>query len=220
MTEIINELTDELCPPVLGAYLPKNVCIEGDKDGFNSKIAIDKFKTRVKQMDIKYDKLDLEELQKKYIKSDFKLELIKHHHNEKNIIIKISHKVDNKKLLKEKLKLMKNNRTNTEYHKAKLDENVPDDILKEYNNLRKVSKMPVPSPSEILSNPEQYKPLLNIILNNQMINQMGANHPYIRYFKLISEKLNLQINDTIPEIIPNVTPNKISTTDDDTDEED
>jgi hypothetical protein len=53
-----------------------------------------------------------------------------------------------------------------------------------------------------------------------MINQMGANHPYIRYFKLISEKLNLQINDNVPEIIPNVTPNKISTVDDDTDEED
>ena len=133
----------------------------------------------------------------------------------------MENKVDNKKSLKEKIRLMKKNRTNSDFHKAKLDDNVSDEILKEYNNLRKVSKMPVPEPSEILSNPEQYKPLLNMVLNNQMINQIGVNHPYIKYFKLISDKLNIQSTDPKPELIDtNTIPNKISTSDDDTDEED
>lgn len=227
MTDIINSLDDETCPQ-LSVYLPKNVCIEGNKDGFNSKIAIEKFKTCIKKMDSETANLNLEELQKKYLKPEFKLELIKHEPNEKNIIIKVLliekpvvNKENNKKSLKEKLKYMKQNRTNSDYHRVKQDKNVPDEILREYLNLKKITKMPVPDPSEIFSNPEQYKPLLNMVLNNQMINQLGANHPYIRYFKLISEKLNLQTGISEPELVePSVTPNKISTSDDDTDEED
>ena len=227
MTDIINSLDDETCPQ-LSVYLPKNVCIEGNKDGFNSKIAIEKFKTCIKKMDSETANLNLQELQKKYLKPEFKLELIKHEPNEKNIIIKVLliekpvvNKENNKKSLKEKLKYMKQNRTNSDYHRVKQDKNVPDEILREYLNLKKITKMPVPDPSEIFSNPEQYKPLLNMVLNNQMINQLGANHPYIRYFKLISEKLNLQTGISEPELVePSVTPNKISTSDDDTDEED
>ena len=56
MPDIVNELTDELCP-LQDKYIysvleniPKNVCIEGNKEGFNSKIAIDKFKTAVKKL--------------------------------------------------------------------------------------------------------------------------------------------------------------------------
>ena len=227
-SDIINELTEELCPK-LTIYLSKNVCIEGNKEGFNSKMAIDKFKMTVKKMDEESGKLSLEELQKKYIKSEFKLELVKHESNEKDIIFKILlnekpvEKVDSKQILKEKLVSMKKNRTNSDFHKAKQDENVSDEILREYNNLRKISKMQVPDPSEILSNPEQYKPLLNMVLNNQMVNQMGANHPYIRYFRLISDKLNLQTGNSELEtelLKPTVTPSKISMTDDDTDEED
>lgn len=237
MSDIVNELTDELCSPqdeyiysVL-EYIPKNVCIEGNKDGFNSKIAIDKFKTAVKKMDRKETKINIEELQK-YIKPEFKLELVKYNPSEKDVIFKVSEKPkevkelkeDKKKVLQEKLKNMKKNRTNSDYHKAKNDDNVTDEILKEYNSLKKISKMPVPEPSEMLSNPEQYKPLLSMVLNNQMINQMGANHPYIRYFKLISDKLNMSSsNNSIPDVeslSSKITTNKISNNDDDTDEED
>lgn len=237
MSDIVNELTNELCPPqdentysVL-EYIPKNVCIEGNKEGFNSKIAIDKFKITVKKMDKKENKINIEELQK-YIKPEINLELIKYCPSEKDIIFKVSEKPkvvnepkeDKKKVLQEKLKNMKKNRTNSDYHKAKNDDNVTDEILKEYNNLKKISKMPVPEPSEMLANPEQYKPLLSMVLNNQMINQMGANHPYIRYFKLISDKLNMSSsNNSIPDVeslSSKITSNKISNNDDDTDEED
>lgn len=199
-------------------YLTKYVFIEGDKAGFNSKIAIDKFKTCVRKMDESKSQLNLEELQKKYIKPDYKLEIIKYDPNNKDIIMKIlvNNKYEqNRKVLKEKIKLLKKERTNSDYYKAKQDNNVSDEILKEYNNLRKMTKMPVPEPSEILSNPDQYKPILSMVLNNQMVNQMGTNHPYIKYFKLIAEKLNIQPEPTQP-----VAANKLSQDDDDTDEED
>jgi hypothetical protein len=211
---------------------PKNVFIEGNKDGFNSKMAVEKFKISVKKMDMESSKLNLEELQKKYIKAEYKLELVKYESTESNIIIKLSliekpiDKDSNRKLLKQKLKTMKKDRNKFDYYKVNDDDEVSNDIFKEYINLKKTCKMPIPEPNEILSNPDQYKPLLNMILNNQMINQMGANHPYIRYFKLIAEKLNVQnenIEDTlehISEVKPNIVQNKPSTTDDDTDEED
>jgi hypothetical protein len=217
----------ELCTPekiiVTPLYIPKNVYIEGNKEGFNSKIAIDKFKITVKKMDEKDGKIIIEDLGK-YIKPEFKLELINYDLSDNKIIFKIVEKTkiikeDNKKMLKEKIKNMKKNRTNSDYHKAKNNENVTDEILKEYNNLKKISKMPVPEPSEILSNPDQYKPLLNMVLNNQMINQIGTKHPYIKYFKLISDKLNMSSN-TIPDVESQITTNKISNNDDDTDEED
>jgi hypothetical protein len=228
----MTELVEEQCPQ-LSVYLPKNILIEGNKDGFNSKMAIEKFKTCVKKMDQESAKLNLEELQNKYIKSEFKLELVKYDHNEKNVVFKIllnekpvENKADTKQLLKEKLKSMKKNRTNSDFHRARQDENVTDEILREYQNLKRMTKMPVPEPSEILSNPDQFRPLLNMVLNNQMVNQMGANHPYIKYFRLISEKLNLQPTtqeETQPALETPLTtpaPNKISSKDDDTDEED
>jgi len=56
-----------------------------------------------------------------------------------------------------------------------------------------------------------------------MVNQMGTNHPYIKYFKLIAEKLNIQPEPT-PTIstnnLSNISVNKLSQNDDDTDEED
>jgi hypothetical protein len=206
--------------------LIKNVFIEGDKIGFNSKMAIEKFKTCVKKMDETKSELNLEELQKKYIKPEFKLEIIKYDPCIKDIIIKISINnkyEENRKVLKEKIKLLKKDRTNSDYHKAKQNENVSDEILKEYNNLKKMTKMPVPDPSEILSNPEQYKPILSMVLNNKMINKMGVNHPYIKYFKLIAQKLNIQPElDSEPEPdIKNtvVSANELSQNED-TDEED
>jgi hypothetical protein len=228
----VKELSDELCKT--SVYVKKNVYIDGDKIGFNSKIAIEKFKNNVKNMDEKNNNLNLEELQKKYIKTSHKLEIIKYDPKDKEIIIKIMetsivNQKENRKALKEKLRGMTKHRTNIDIHKAKTDENISDEILKEYTKLKKISKIPVPEPSEILSNPEQYKPILNMVLNNKMVNQIGNNHPYIRYFKLIAEKLNLESEDEyvrVPiseheteEKIPTLIGNKISNNDDDTDDE-
>ena len=230
--KFVQELSDELCNSI-----KKNVRIDGDKNGFNSKMAIEKFKACVKKMDEKNNNLDLEEL-KKYIKSNYKLEIIKYDTKDKDIIIKISeiqvlpvkNQVDTKKLLKEKIKSLSNHRTNIDLHKAKTDENVSDEILKEYTKLKRISKIPVPEPSEIFSNPEQYKPILSMVLNNKMATQIGNNHPYIRYFRLIAEKLNIQpsnldaqpepdSSNDIEDKIPTLIGNKLSNNDDDTDDD-
>ena len=210
-------------------YVKKNIYIDGDKNGFNSKMAIEKFKNCIKNMDEKDNNINLEEL-KKYIKPKYNLEIIKYNTQDAEIIIKISeipliNNETKRKLLKEKINAMKNHRTNIDIHKAKTSDNVSDEILKEYIKLKKISKVPVPEPSEILSNPEQYKPILSMVLNNGMINQIGNNHPYIRYFKLIAEKLNIKPSNLEPmndneDVIPKLIPNKLSNNDDDTDDED
>ena len=220
------------CKTESNVYVKKNVYIDGDKSGFNSKMAIEKFKNCVKIMDEKDHNLNLEELKKKYIKPNHNLEIIKYNTQDAEIIMKISPVLlidteTKRKLLKEKINALKNHRTNIDIHKAKTSDNVSDEILKEYIRLKKISKMPVPEPSEILSNPEQYRPILSMVLNNGMINQIGNNHPYIRYFKLIAEKLNIQptnlghVNeDDNEDAIPKLIANKISNNDDDTDDED
>ena len=48
----------------------KNVHIEGDKNGFNSKMAVDKFRLSVKNMDRNDSKINLDELQNKFIKKE------------------------------------------------------------------------------------------------------------------------------------------------------
>ena len=222
---LVNNLADELCKSL---YITKNIYIEGDKNGFNSKMAIEKFRISLKKMDFEKQKLDLEELKNKYIKSDFILEIIKYDTTVRDITIKISEIVkkplitNNKKILKDKLNAMRKNRNKVEDYKC--SENVSDDILKEYIKLKKISKMPIPEPNEILSNPEQYKPILSMVLNTKMVNQMGINHPYIRYFKLIAQKLNFKPSEIPQEILENVkqelSSNKLSNNDDDTDEED
>jgi hypothetical protein len=124
---------------------------------------------------------------------------------------------------------MSNNRTNITYHRAKNDENISDEILKEYLKLKKISHMPVPEPSEIFKNPEEFKPLFNMILNPLMTAKIGTSHPYIKYFKLIADKLNFKPSNIIPEqpqlqkeqkMSEQIKSNKISNKDDDTDDED
>jgi hypothetical protein len=170
----------------------KTVQIEGNKNYFNSKMAISKFKQAVKLN----NQFDLSELSKKYVKEGYQLNLVNSSESGYKFDIKItSHQPDNledKKrhdLLKSKINNMKQTRTNSNYHKAKYSSNVPEEILSEYKKLIKISKMPIPEPSEILNNPEQYKPIISMVLGNSMMKSMPQNHPYIKYFKLIAKQI-------------------------------
>lgn len=185
-----------------------NIYIEGDKLGFNSKTAIEKFKIYIKAN----PNFDLLEVSNKFIKNDYTIEVIskdtydikfKLIKNEEKVVDKIEEKVvkkvdeksERRKLLKLKINSLKQSRTNSEYHKAQLDENVSDDILKEYSKLKKMAKMPIPDPSDILSDPEKYKPVITGIMASGMIKQLGVTHPYAKYFRLISEKLGISNDD-------------------------
>ena len=52
----VKEICDELC-----VHIKKNVCIDGDKNGFNSKMAVEKFKmfgVAIRNKTVTYDLLD------------------------------------------------------------------------------------------------------------------------------------------------------------------
>ncbi len=198
-----------------------SVFIEGDKSGFNSKTAIERFKTFVKSnMDF-----NLAELSAKFVKSDYCLEVADKTTDRVTFIIdrlakpesvlveelvqeskpselEQSNPLDDKKKRKEflraKINMMKKDRTNSGYRMAKSNENVSDEILSEYVKLKKISKMPIPEPTEILSNPEQYKPIISMVLGNSMMKQLGSTHPYVKYFKLIAEKLGMDTQPQLP----------------------
>jgi hypothetical protein len=188
--------------PSLSPLGPK-VQINGDKNGFNSKSAVDKFKQVVKSD----SNFDLAELSKKFIKNNYQLELENNSNNQyvfniKQVSSELSSQEPNIKnknkheLLRAKIHNMNQMRTNGYYQKAKSSSDVPPDILAEYKKLIKVSKMPIPEPSEILANPEQYKPIISMVLGNSMMKSLPQSHPYIKYFKLLAKQLGAE------EILP------------------
>jgi hypothetical protein len=183
--------------------LGPKVQINGDKNGFNSKSAVDKFKQVVKSD----SNFDLAELSKKFIKNNYQLELENNLNNQyvfniKQVSSELSSQEPNIKnknkheLLRAKIHNMNQMRTNGYYQKAKSSSDVPPDILAEYKKLIKVSKMPIPEPSEILANPEQYKPIISMVLGNSMMKSLPQSHPYIKYFKLLAKQLGAE------EILP------------------
>ena len=174
------------------------VFIDGDKSAFVSKAAVDKFKQSIKTN----SEANLSDLVTKFVKPEYNLELVSSENNEYKykVIVKSVNKQANvqrekseseqrRELLRAKVKLMANARTNSDYYKAKSAGNVDNEILVEYQKLKKMTKMAIPEPSEILANPEQYKPMLSMVLSNPMMRQHGSSHPYVRYFKLLAEKI-------------------------------
>lgn len=188
------------------------VFVEGDKNGFNSKSAFDKFKYSVKSS----DDFNLSELSKKYVKNEYYIELLSKSDSEYKFTIqknemKNVEKVDpqkNRELLRAKLHNMNKMRTNGYYTKARANSNVPADILAEYKKISGLSKMPIPEPSEILANPEQYKPILSMVMGNSMMKNLPKSHPYVRYFKLLAEKIGVE--QVLPIPTQNFLDNNIS----------
>jgi len=169
-----------------------NVFITGDKTGFNSKTAIDNFKSFVKTN----KNFDINVLGQRFVKPDYHIELIESTETSlKFMVDKVAtpnQTVDHRRqLLQAKLTMMKQDRTNSVYHKAKTNPNVPNEILTEYMKLKKISKMPIPEPNEIFARPDEYKPIIQMVLTNNLMKQLGSAHPYVKYFRLIAEKLGV-----------------------------
>jgi len=154
----------------------KYVVIEGDKNGFNSKSAIDKFKLAVKAT----GNFDLVELSQKFFKSDYNLTLVsksdteykfkvEHVQTEKLVVDEksdvlekqvVDSKEESKKrkeLLRAKINNMRQMRNNSFYHKAKASSNVPEEILSEYKKLVKEigaeEALPVPTQNFLNNQP-------------------------------------------------------------------
>jgi len=188
-----------------------SVLIEGNKDGFNSKSAIEKFKDYVKK---NKNSSDLSLLTtNNYVKPDYNLKFVSK--TESTIIFSLVNKEDEtkqvtqkptdlkekKQMFNAKLKLLEQKRTNVNIRNLSLNKDiVPKDISDEYKKLMKVSKVPVPEPLEILKNPEQHKPLVMAVLQNNINNSLTSNHPYKKYFTLLAKHIGIDADYKMPEM--------------------
>ncbi len=188
----------------------KAVHIDGDKSNFVSKAAIEKFKSKIKQAESFDFKNELKTLSEAYLKPEYKFNLVKNFDNE--VTVKINYvpvknqpKNENRELLKAKINLMSKARTNSVVHNAKSN-NIDDEIITAYTQLTKMCKVPIPDPNEILANPNEYRPIINMVLNNGLMKK-DSNHPYTRYFSLLAKKIGA---DGLPFSIPNVSNTPVS----------
>jgi hypothetical protein len=189
----------------------KHVYVEGDKTGFNSKTALQKFKETIR----KDPNVDFQ----KYIKPNYELNLVettaeyvKYTINLKNETKQFS----KKQMFQAKLKLLADKRTNINIKNLSFHKDiVPPEITTIYKKLVKTTHTPIPEPYEILKNPEQYKPFILQVLRTNMDN---TNQLYLNYFKLLAKQVGL-----MPTNIPNanlvaVNEPKLNSNDTDTDE--
>ncbi len=51
------------------------------------------------------------------------------------------------------------------------------------------AKIPVPDPYQVINDPEQYKPIISMVLNNDIMNTLGKTHSYVKYFTLLANKI-------------------------------
>lgn len=172
---------------------------ESDKLNFLSKSGIDNFKKFIK-LNSEYD---LMFLSSKYLKPNYVFEITEN----TNILIKFKiNKIEKKeseninenvKKIKLKIKQIRSQRTNIVNK-----DNVPTEIFNEYTKLKKIcTHLPIPPPHEVLKNPEQYKMMVSMALKNELVKQIPSNHPYIKYFKLLSKEIGI-VNELQPQLQP------------------
>jgi len=165
-----------------------NIHILGDKTSFYSKSCLNKFKLLMKT---KYN--NYKSIYYQFIKPDYNIELIEETETDIKFNIIKQNIVDNnpnKELLKNKLKMLKRKTKSTKSSDAS------DDITKQYNDLKKlIPNIPIPEPTEILSDPAKYKEIISGVLNNSITQKLGQNHPYIKYFKSLLKIINQNNNN-------------------------
>jgi len=173
----------------------KNIYIDGDKASFKSKIAVDKFKATVRGMET----INVNLLKEKYIIEGYDLELVE----TKSLndgVMEVRFKVgkpevsetSNKDIYRTRLNMMRKNRTNSEVHNAK-NKDVPENILEAYTKLKKsAGSLPIPEPTEILAKPDEYRAMIGMVLENEMMSKLPKSHPYVQYFTLLAQKLGVE----------------------------
>lgn len=158
---------------------------ETDKTHFISKSGVDSFKKFIK-LNKEYD---LGFLSSKYLKLHYVFEIVEQ--TEKIIKFKIikvkepENVKENVDKIKQKIKQIRAQRLNVVNK-----DNVPSEIFNEYTKLKKMGgNLPIPSPSEVLKNPDQYRVMISMALKNELVKKIPSNHPYIKYFKLLAKEI-------------------------------
>lgn len=179
-----------------------NIHINGFKDGFKSKNALDKFKAAVKTHLCNNTTNNYQTLAEHYLKEEFSIKLVESSETElkfeviKKVTVDEVLRKNNIKqrqdVLKHELKARRLARANKE---APATNNNEVELFAEYIKLTKSSKLPVPNPTEVLANPEKYRKSISMI--NSMVQNNPA-HPAYKYFSLLTKKIGLEATPEQP----------------------
>ena len=100
-------------------------------------------------------------------------------------------KESNKKMLKEKLKTMRQNKLSFSQITQNLKNKVPSDVLDAYIQLKKVHlKIQIPQPDVVLSKPDEFKTVIYSMIQSFGIFK-GKNNLIVNYYRLLAKHLGL-----------------------------
>jgi hypothetical protein len=197
-----------------------NVFIEGNRDHFVSKAAVDKFKKEARETAI-LDTIDIS----KYLKDGFtfkftktetsitatRVDIIENNNNNNNnividnIIDTVKNNVnsnlidDKRKQLRERLKNARRVRGGEQFKQLEsLKRTVPDKLYKSYTNLIKTYAMPnIPTPLEAIENTEKYRQQISMVMgmNGMVSNEPRANSAIKKYFNELGKFLGIEATE-------------------------
>jgi len=165
--------------------MSKNIYIQGDKNGFVSKGAIDRFKNDLRQASTidssKYFKIGWKYTIESNNETDIKVK-IEENKEDNN---KSKNETTNKEQLLQKLKVMKDKRKSDHsvqhyMKKENKDMIVPEDISETYTRLKKTGN-PIISPVDVLKTLPEHKKMLD----QTLASFKGPSNPFIEYYRQI-----------------------------------
>ena len=175
----------------------KSVIINCTKDNFLSKNSIKRFKNDLKKCDVKNIAVE----DGKYLKEGYIFD-INYKNNTFNVkIITLEEHLENekKKMLKNKIRQLKDNRSGKmKKEMESMKRVVPDKLFKNYMNLMKQYNFSnIPSPKDVMQNPEKFQKQISLLMekNDMVSNDMAANNAIKRYFNKLGNFMGVEPSD-------------------------
>lgn len=179
----------------MSSIINKSIVIEGDKSIFVSKAAIDRLKKDLREESS--EKL----LVNAYFKEGWTYSIITN--TDIEMKIKLVNKIQEptkshilecdkkRKLLKEKIKMMRMNKLSPSQMKHSLKNKVPADILDVYLQIKKSNiKNQIPAPDVVLSKPDEFKNIIYTMIQSFSMYK-GKNNLIVNYYRLLAKHLDI-----------------------------
>ncbi len=181
----------------------KSVVIEGDRAMFATKGAVDRFKRDLRVND--EEKLKTND----YFREGWTYKVVSSDDNEIKVKLvnvqdeagkpRVLESDERRKILKEKLRLMRQQKMSPAQLKMSMKDKVPSDVLDAYMTLRKFNvKVPIPPPNEVLSKPAEYRNVVHTMIQSFGMVKVN-NNPVINYFKVLAHHLGLPTEYVPPQ---------------------
>lgn len=177
-----------------------NIFIKGDKSFFKSKNAIVRFKKKLKEV-INFKNIEnINDSDFLEINYSFDIKKEKIDENNFNYIVNIinsEEKIKNNKRLqlKNKIKLMRQQRDGTVTEKMKsMKRTIPKNIFQKYLNVVQKYNLNIPSPDDILNDPEKFKQQISVMSStlSKVSNDQNADSSIKSYFKSLAKYLDIE----------------------------